>query len=174
MLSVAQPHKTIHANEHYMHVYYTDTKKYWKIPYDKSPIDDRQLYGQRPPIKQKRGEDFTAKQLAAYKLALHGLKEIDPVKAKKLTFRQKTEIETKHELTKLILNTWKQKLISEIVDKFLAQYFPHSKLVKRLTEASDDLLDPSVECEESFASLGVTRYQIALKLVKESILPDIF
>ena len=77
-----------------------------------------------------------------------------------------------HSRASKILNFWKQELADNIVDSLLLTFLPNAKITKLLTSYSGQKSNNVKTI--SFEKLGVTQYQIALKLVNTKVLPHNF
>jgi len=89
-----------------------------------------------------------------------------------MSFLEKNRISNMHSRASKILNFWKQELADNIVDSLLLTFLPNAKITKLLTSYSGQKSNNVKTI--SFEKLGVTQYQIALKLVNTKILPHNF
>jgi hypothetical protein len=175
--------KTVHSSGNQITVYYTDSKKHFVIPYPASPLEKIQLFGNTVNGKSVQdqqtqiiyeSDEFSPYQTKLYKEVMHGLSIYPDNQVKQMPFREKMKIINTHKRTQQVLNLWKQSIVNPAVDKFLLALFPRSKAIKAMIEETRDVTDPTVTNYQSFSDLGITKVQIARKLVEAGILPETF
>lgn len=176
------PNRTYHCTADSMTVYYTDTQRHFVHPYE-SKMDNLQLYGNSYKGVQYQdlstsmvfeSDHFSPYQNRLYKQAILGLKLYTEKELLSMSFKEKWNIERLHRKAQKILNDWKQLIIGKEVDSFLSTWFPHSRLVKGLIEKTKEYTNDSLTNYQSFSDLGISKEQIAQKLVETGILPRAF
>ena len=117
---------------------------------------------------------FNTYQNKLYKSCTYGLGAYSQKELKQMSFSERLSIIGRFLKVQEILNRWKQELVSKAVNDFLSSVFYHSKSVKRLIEKSNNYTDDDLICYHSFKDLGISKLDIAKKLIQESILPKNF
>lgn len=175
--------KTVSCESDKLTVYYTDSKKHLTMPYQSVELDSIQLYGISVKALPKHvetryakynREKFTPYQTQLYKEVLCGLAYYSKEELQKLQPMRKTAIRIAHIKAKSLLNQWKQSLIVKEVDEFLLKLFPHSNQIKAFVEQTKDYTDESVVPSQTFEELGISKYDIAEKLISVGLLPESF
>jgi hypothetical protein len=158
-------------------VYYTDTKKhqFFRFPFDESSmLDEVQLYGNNfhgQTFQDYEEDQFTSFQTQMYRDALFGINHYSFEGFKKLSLPQKMEIQKRHTSAQKVLNKWKQQLSIQQADKFLLNLFPHSQFVRDLVQKTEGYTDTRTVNRIPFRDLGISKKQIADKLVSTGVLP---
>lgn len=172
--------KTFHCTGKNLTVYYEDTNKHFVYPYETSPIESIQLYGNQ--FKGIQLQDVTVPQLVEsdilsdyqnklYKDAIHGLSYYSKKDIEKMSVRERTAIFRVNAKTQRVLNAWKQTIVNMEVDGFLKTLFPKSKIVDQILEKTKTNYDDKIISDFSFAELGISKKQIINKLIQEQVLP---
>ena len=71
-----------------------------------------------------------------------------------------------------ILNRWKQEIVNETIDTLFLKMFPKSKTAKQFV--SEKGYDDNIQCIIPFKDLGISKKQIASKLIEFGLLPENF
>lgn len=150
-----------------------------------SPIlESRQLYGSSYKNKSYQQnstsiqiyevDEFNLIQNNMYKKLVHGLRAFSEKQIEQLSPQSKTDIIKKHQQTQAILNRWKQTIVSELADNFFLNLFPHSSFVKKMVEYTKNYNTNTLTCRASFQDLGLTKVEVASKLIEAELLPSNF
>ncbi|HEY4062276.1 MAG TPA: hypothetical protein VGM30_10270 [Puia sp.] len=181
---MANPNKTSHCNEKSVTVYYTDSKHHFTLPYESNQIQDLQLHGNsfegksyqdRTPSLVFESDVFSPYQNRLYKDALHGLSMYTDKEIATMSFKDKLKIENLHKRAQRVLNEWKQSIVSKEVDDLLLSLFHKSTFLKKsIIERTKNYTNNALTNYQSFAELGISRIDIAKKLIEQGILPRVF
>ena len=140
-----------------------------------------QMYGtshdnvQYQQTKQIYESDFlNPYQERLYKECLHGLGTYSAKELKAMPFQKKQAIISKKLECQKILNRWKQQKVANSMDNFLQKLFWHSPIINTLVSKTKDYANDSLLCYQSFRDLGISKLDIAKKLVMEGLLPKNF
>lgn len=109
-------------------------------------------------------------QKRIYSEALYGIKIYNDIEIMKLPMREIRRITYINKLTQIILNRWKQEIVTDKIDKFLSVVFHKSKITKIPSIKYND----KWLCHFTFKEIGITQEMIIDKLIKEKILPQNF
>lgn len=124
--------------------------------------------------QQFEQDQFTPYQKRLYKDAVYGLSSYGLEELRSMSIRDKLAIKQTHRLAQHILNQWKQEIVTKLVDEFLLSVFYRSQTVKKLVDYSGDYFNLKEINHFEFSELNLSKVDIALKLVKEKILPEDF
>lgn len=111
-----------------------------------------------------------------YNRALKGLYVFSKEELSTMHWEKKKRIIKVHNKTKQLLNIWKQELSNKVFQKYFTPKFVNSNapLARDFVNLYITETDPSIECNISFKTLGITKKQIINKLVEANILPKNF
>ena len=136
------------------------------------------VYKHNPEVSKKSKEvydfKFTPQQEKLLRVRLYGLRAYSAKQQQSLSIAQKLEIEIKHELTRKKLSEWRLELVNKRTDNLMKKIFSHSKVVEKFTSVQFKDIEPSVRKELSFDRLGLSKKNLALKMVKSGLLPKNF
>lgn len=130
---------------------------------------DRQIRGHK--YQQPSFNSYNDYQIFLYNRALHGLDAYTPEEVKKMHWDKRKRIENVHQRAKLIINRWKQVLITYKTNEFLTKLLPNAKLTKEFIAPSNNYTDDNYNANVSLKELGITKQDIINKLMEEKILP---
>ena len=164
--------KTVSANSRGIIVSYTDANKHMFMNYE-TPKHIRKIQLEDKPRYQKIENVFFNKtQKDVYLKTVYGFEAFTKEEIAKMSKRQKFNITVIYTKANRILNRWKQEIVNEGLDSLLKHIFPNSPLVSKITSIKG--YDDRVICDISFKDLGISRKQIADKLIEFGILPQNF
>lgn len=172
--------KTVHVGAGGITVCYADSNKHHFIPFNENytMLEDIQLYGNSYKGKKyQQGweqDEFTPYQNQLYRDCLFGINHYSTKDLKKIPLYEKQQIQERHENAQKVLNKWKQQLTIDKVDNFLLGLFPKSALVKQMVQKTNGYTDTRTVNKETFRDLGISKRQVAEKLVEANVLPLTF
>jgi len=147
-------------------------------------LENRQLYGSSYHSKsyqqnvalfqQYEVDEFNPVQNLMYKKLTVGLKAYTPNQLNQLSKYQKSRIIAKHNRAQSVLNTWKQSIVSNLVDDFFMKLFYRSKLIKDMVSYTKDYNTNFITCPQSFRELGIEKKDVVNKLMEANLLPHNF
>lgn len=167
--------KTASCNSRGIVISYGDRNKHQFVNYDfknnhvqKIQISGKTNYQFKKPIK-----DFTPLQEELYSKVVYGFNAFTSKELSTMSSSKRFHVKLMYNKAHKLLNRWKQEIINEKINNFFLKLFPKSPVVKQLTSVNgyDDSLD--VSCI-TFKDLGVSKSQIAEKLIEHNILPNNF
>lgn len=165
--------KAVSANSNGIVISFRDVNKHQFIKYEIPYVKEVQLNG---TVKYQKIEEvpFTPKQKELYLKVIYGFNGYTEKEMSWLPERVKAKISNRFVIAQRILNKWKQEILFEGLDGLLLSLFPHSKVIKQIISTKGICLGISSEDEISFKELGITKIQIAEKLIKHNLLPQDF
>ena len=136
---------------------------------------DYQLYGKDRKVYVEYEKDaFSPEQNFLYKRALFGLSVYTEEELNVMHYDKKKRILKVHNRTQEVINLWKQTLVNNMVNSIFNSMFHHSNFAKGIVDKFGSETDPSYISKIDFKSLGISKKDIASKLVEEKILPANF
>lgn len=171
-------HKVINASSEGFTVQYVDTLRHFNYSYDRPLLPHlEKIYNElyKSTARQHYEKDpFNPLQNKLYKEVVYGLSSYSASELKMLSLCDKLKIKHLNNLAQRVLNVWKQELIASSVDDFLLSLFPRSQTIKKFVALSNNYTDQRVVNTCSFSELGITKKDIALKLISAGLLPKNF
>jgi hypothetical protein len=136
---------------------------------------DYQLFGNgKKQFVDYERDEFNAYQNFLYKRALFGLSVYSAEELSVMHWDKKRRIQKVHSRTQVILNVWKQQIVSDTINNLLSRLFYNSPMVKDLVNNVGDVTDPTYISTIQFKDLGVKKQDIVAKLIEEKVLPSNF
>jgi hypothetical protein len=171
--------KTYHCTPDGVYAHYTDSRKHFFIPYEKTPSNQSQIYGNKyKGYSYKDFEDhrYSYQQYRMYQKCLYGLKVCSPAEIKKMSFAEKVAINFNHKRTQQLINLSKWKADCDLVDIVYGKFFKKVKnniawflgITNELSLSDNEDINYN-----SLQSIG-GKDNLIRKLVEERILPSNF
>lgn len=164
------PNKTISANSQGIIIYFQDVKKHKFLPYENKAVKD--IQSGKTQYQTLEATVFNPIQQKLYAETVYGLASFRKQELEAMSQSSKDRIMVQFSKAQMVLNQWKQEIVYETVDKFLAALFPHSPVVKDMTSVRGTTRE--IKETHSFKELGLDQVTIAKKLIKAHILPENF
>jgi len=145
------------------------------LPEYRGKLNDYHINGHSRKINFSN-TNFNVYQKFLYNRAMYGLAVFSKEELEQMHREKKKRVKKVHIRTKVTLNIWKQEIANGIFQKFFRPQFVNSKsrIGNEFIDLYQNEVDPKIETQLSFASLGITKDQIISKLIKENILPKNF
>lgn len=124
------------------------------------------------PVMLYEVDEFNSVQNKMYKEAIFGFTNFTTEEIKTLSFKDKNKINKIHRKAQGVLNIWKQELCTQYTNKLLGTFFPKSFITKELKELN--IVDANFKNFINFKSLGISKKDIIIKLIKHEVLPENF
>lgn len=115
---------------------------------------------------------FNLAQQIIYSEAVYGLKSYTENQLSKIPEVRKKAICHRFNKVQRLLNGWKQEIVGQRIDNLLVSLFPKSKIIKHM--ASVKGYDDNIKQPQSFKALGISKLDIANKLIDARLLPKEF
>lgn len=173
-------HKTVHVSARGITVFFTDSGKHHFISFEqtRSMLDHIQLYGNKhegQSFQQNFETDqFTSYQNTLYRDALFGVQHYSSDELRSVSLKDKIRIQNMYRDAQNVLNKWKQQLTIRKTDAFLVKMFPKSAIVKEMIGKTKGYTNSRTMNTLTFRDLGISKQQIAQKLVDARVLPHTF
>lgn len=123
---------------------------------------------------KKRPTRFNDHQNFLYKRAINGMKFYTRQEAYSMPAKKRMNIEKTQRKAQRVLNVYKQEICNEITNSLFLHLFPKSQFALDLVQKFGKDIDPEFVNTLEFKDLGVTKRQIANKLISERVLPRNF
>ena len=166
--------KTISCNSYGMVISYGDANKHQFVNYQSrnAHVNKIQTEGTVKYQKIEKEIKFTPKQKDLYSKVVYGFRAYTKQEIAKMSEQTKIDVTIRYNKTQRLLRRWKQDMVFSAVDQLLTFFFPKSPIAKQMVETTG-YLDES-EDDLSFNELGITRNDIADKLIECGALPKNF
>lgn len=169
---MSNSNKVVSANKDRIIVSYLDTQKIKIVQYDRTLVNDFQLYGKTYRTKQNQfyeSDRLTNKQQFLYREVLYGLDAYEPHVVANMRSEHKIHIIQTQQKAQRLINKWKNELMQTVIKK-CEKIFYKSQFMKDLCnfESVDDYETNSL----SFRDLGINKSMIIDKLIEENLLPE--
>jgi hypothetical protein len=115
---------------------------------------------------------FNTTQKDLYQKIVYGFSAYTKEEILTMSKSKKYKVTVAYTKAHRILNRWKQEIVNEAVDVIFLRMFPKSVLAKQMV--SEKGYDDNLECTISFKDLGVSKKDIANKLIEFGLLPENF
>lgn len=169
-MSKINQEKTVSANSKGIVISYGDVNKHMFTRYPVEHVRKIQLHG---TVKYQTIEkEFTPIQEDLYQKLVHGFSAYTREELSIMSKTKKFKISVSYTKAHRILNRWKQEIVNEAVDSFMSRLFPHSPVVKQFINVKG--YDDNLESVFTFKELGVSKKDIANKLIEFGLLPQNF
>jgi hypothetical protein len=162
--------KTISANSKGIIISYGDANKHQFVNYQpvSKEVERTQIYGSM----RKELFQFNTTQKDLYQKIVYGFSAYTKEEILAMSKSKKYKVTVAYTKAHRILNRWKQEIVNEAVDVIFLRMFPKSVLAKQMV--SEKGYDDNLECTISFKDLGVSKKDIANKLIEFGLLPENF
>ena len=137
----------------------------------KTHVKNIQIHGKKQ-YQEFEKPVFNLAQQIIYSEVVYGLKSYTENQLAKLPEVRKQAINQRFNRAQRFLNGWKQEIINKKVDDFLVSLFPKSKIIKHMISVKGH--DDTIKQPQSFKSLGISKQNVAEKLVQNRLLPKDF
>lgn len=117
-----------------------------------------------------REPQFSNYQEKLYKSRLYGLGVYSKYELRNMSISDKIFIQSQHEKSKRMLRNWKLKIINSRSDMIIETLFTHSKVAKKFTSLRCNKMEPDI----NFSELGLSKKEIAQKMIQTGLLPRNF
>ena len=115
---------------------------------------------------------FTPIQKRLYDEVIYGFAAFEKEELNCMSKTKRFDVLVNYTKAKRILNRWKQEIVNEAVNSLFSGLFPKSPVTKAF--CSNNGYDDDQLCDLSFHELGITKNQIANKLIEFKVLPQNF
>lgn len=157
-----------------MIIFYDQKDAPIKMVYEEKGLENLQLYGNKlngQSYQTRKSILFNQLQNKLYRRLIFGLEALNKTELQTMKKTEILKVQEDHERTKKVLNQWKNEITSSYVDKMFSEIFWHSDLAKEMVRYGQDPDAVNDENTLSFKELGVTKKQIAVKLIQNGLLP---
>lgn len=161
--------KTVNASANGIIVSYTDAKKHMFVNYDRPKYVKKIQIEGTAKYQTIENDKFTAAQKELFMSTVYGFRYFTKDEIQAMSNTKKFKIKIAYTKANRILNRWKQEIINEGLDGLLLSLFPKSPVIKKFVAVKG--YDDNVISTISFKELGVTKKQIANKLIEYGVLP---
>lgn len=167
--------KTISANSRGIVIYYGDAKKHQFVEYGNICENNISFKPTKKyqNVKQREYYQFSDKQKDIFYKAINGFKAYTKEEIDRMSEKKKLFITVRYTKVQRILRNWKQDVTFTQLDDMLLAIFPKSSIVKQLVSTKGHV-DIDKKDEISFYDLGISKKQVADRLVEYGFLPENF
>lgn len=168
------PIKTIRCTKRGIQIFYEQTEQAVSVFYEEKGLSDIQLIGNKLNgiSYQSAGSSvFNNQQNKLYKRLIYGIEAMTKSELVELSTMEIRQINRDHRKAMKVLNAWKNQVVSSYVDKLFGEMFWNSSIAEEMINFSkeDDYEDQ--ENTLSFKDLGLSKKQVAGKLIENGLLP---
>lgn len=164
--------KTVSATTRGIIVSYTGAKKHMFIGYE-TPKHVKKIQWQGTKRYQNiENQSFNRVQKEIYLKAVYGFQAFSPEELATMSKTKRFKVKIVYTKANRILNRWKQEIVNEAVDTLMNSLFPKSSIANQFISVKG--YDDNIICNIPFKELGVTKMQIANKLIEYGLLPKNF
>ncbi len=175
-MAKTNPNKAITAVSNGIVISFRDANKNKFIPYENETVTQIQIFGTSRYQKTEQTIDFSPVQADLYQKVVYGFKAYSKEEMYSMSELTRINITVKYTKAQRILQRWKQELIFKSVDDFLMALFPRSETIKKMIQVQGYLKDDNDTDANfiSFEEIGISKKQIANKLIEFGLLPKNF
>lgn len=168
------PNKTIRATESGLEIFYEKKRHTVTVKYEDRGLSEMQLYGNKlngVSFQAPNKNAFNPLQQKIYRRLLYGLEAVSATELREMPETEKQELTQMHSRAQQVINLWKNQIMASYIDKLFGEMFWHSDIAKEMVDLSNDQEFMHEENTLSFKELGITKPQVAHKLMEHGLLP---
>jgi hypothetical protein len=168
------PIKTIRCTKHGIKIFYERSEQVVSVYYEEKGLSDIQLHGNtlNGVSYQSVGSSvFNTLQNKLYKRLIYGIEAMTKTELVELSITEIRQINRDHRKAIKVLNAWKNQVVSSYVDRLFAEVFWNSDVAKEMVNFSKEEDYEDQENTLSFKELGLSKKQVAVKLIEHGLLP---
>lgn len=166
--------KTIRCTERGIQIFYEHSKRSVSVVYEEKGLSDIQLNGNKLNgiSYQSIGSSvFTTQQNKLYKRLIYGVEAMTKSELVELSTVEIRQINRDHRRAVKILNAWKNQIVASYIDKLFGEMFWHSTIAESMVKFSKEDDYEDLENTLTFKELGLSKKQVAGKLIENGLLP---
>lgn len=166
--------KTIRCKADCIEIFYDNLDHRVRVLYEENGLETIQLYGNKlngQSYQTRKSMLFNQLQNKMYRRLIFGLESLNKAELKVISKADLRKLQQDHIRTQKVLNQWKNQIVSSYLDKMFTEIFWNSSIAKEMVEFSKDPESIHEENNMSFKELGISKKQIAGKLIEHGLLP---
>lgn len=169
------PITTIRCTKRGIRIFYEHNAQVDSVFYEEKGLSDIQLHGntlngvsyQQPTMTSV----FNAQQNKLYKRVMYGIEAMTKAELIELSTHEIRFITREHRRAMKVINAWKNQVVSSYVDKLFSELFWHSDIAKEMVDFSKEEDYEDQENTLTLKELGLSKKQVASKLIEHGLLP---
>ena len=182
--------KCASADEHGVTLYYADSLKHFTYKYqnprsssyrknESSTAEEKASGFPNSHYRKFKYQERNFRRLSPYQIrvindAVYGLQGYNRCQLHTMSRKEKQEVIQLHLTATKVLNSWKQEIVSGLVDDFFANWLPEKNGIRRAFQNTKGITDTDLFEQFDFVELNVSYSDIANKLIEKLVLPQDF
>jgi hypothetical protein len=114
---------------------------------------------------------FTIQQNKLYKRLIYGVEAMTKSELIELSTVEIRQVNRDHRKAVKILNAWKNQIVASYIDELFGKVFWHSTIAESMIKFSKEDDYEDLENTLTFKELGLSKAQVAGKLIENGLLP---
>jgi hypothetical protein len=166
--------KTIRCTERGIQIFYEQSKRSVSVVYEEKGLSDIQLNGNKLngiSYQSIGSAVFNTQQNKLYKRLIYGVEAMSKSELVELSTAEIRQINRDHRRAAKILNAWKNQIVASYIDKLFGELFWHSTIAESMIKFSKEDDYEDLENTLTFKELGLSKKQVATKLIENGLLP---
>ena len=166
--------KTIRCKADCIEIFYDNLDHKVQVKYEEKGLQDLQLYGNKlngKSYQTRKSILFNELQNKMYRKVLFGLEAVNKTELTEMSKADIRKVQQEHLRAQKVLNQWKNEVMASYVDKMFKELFWNSPIAKEMVAFSKDPEAIHDDNTLSFKELGITKKQIAGKMIEHGFLP---
>lgn len=168
------PIKTIRCTKRGIQIFYEQSEQGVSVFYEEKGLSDIQLNGNKLngiSYQSVGSSVFSSQQNKLYKRLIYGIEAMTKSELIDLSTVEIRQINRDHRRAMKVLNAWKNQVVSSYIDTLFGELFWHSTIADAMIKFSQEDDYEDLENTLSFKELGLSKKQVASKLIENGLLP---
>lgn len=166
--------KTIRCTERGIRIFYEKSEQVVSVFYEEKGLSDIQLSGNKlngVSYQSVGSSVFNTQQNKLYKRLIYGVEAMTKSELVELSTAEIRQINREHRQAVKVLNAWKNQIVASYIDALFGQIFWHSSIAESMVKFSKEDDYEDLENTLTFKELGLSKKEVASKLIENGLLP---